>query len=379
MSCARILLLLALAGLQGPTLPQFREQVVSGDLKLGYQLAVADLNTDGRKDLIAIDERSDEVAWFENPGWERHVLATGVARPINADCWDADGDGIPEVALVCGFETNPEKSTGNLVILKSGPDVRAPWTAREIDRVPTAHRVRWIDFEGRGAKVLLLAPLVGVKARAPLYEDTTPVFAYRPGAWTREALPASRRGILHAITPVHWQGRPGEQLLTASFEGLHRLEYRNHKWISTLIARGDPRACPECGSSEVRLGRLGNKQFLAAIEPWHGNQVVVYLPRNSTWTRLVLEDGMVNGHALATGDLDGDGRDEIVGGFRGKGFEVSVYQAEDASGERWRKTVLDRGGVAAADCRIEDFTGDGKPDIACIGASTGNIKLYQNR
>ena len=372
------LLVLVLAGLQVPT-PRFREHVVSGDLQVGYQLAAADLNADGRKDLIAIDERSDEVAWFENPRWERHVLVTGVRRPINADCWDTDGDGIPEVALAYGFETNPEKSPGNLVILKSGSDVRAPWTAREIDRVPTAHRVRWIDLEGRGSKILLLAPLVGVKARPPLYDDFAPVFALPARVVETRILPEPRRGILHAITPVNWEGRPGQQLMTASFEGLHRLEYRNGKWVSTLVARGDPRPCPECGSSEVRLGRLGKQQFLAAIEPWHGNQIVAYLPRGSSWTRLVLEDGMVNGHALATGDLDGDGRDEIVGGFRGQGFEVSIYQAADAAGERWRKTVLDRGGVAAADCKVDDFTGDGKPDIVCIGASTGNIKLYENR
>ena len=28
--------------------------------------------------------------------------------------------------------------------------------------------------------------------------------------------------------------------------------------------------------------------------------------------------------------------------------------------------------------KIEDFTGDSKPDIVCIGASTHNIKLYEN-
>src|SRR6266566_6777569 len=50
----------------------------------------------------------------------------------------------------------------------------------------------------------------------------------------------------------------------------------------------------------------------------------------------------------------------------------------DANGERWRKTVLDDGGIAAADCIIDDFTGDDKPDIVCIGASTCNLKLYEN-
>jgi hypothetical protein len=75
---------------------------------------------------------------------------------------------------------------------------------------------------------------------------------------------------------------------------------------------------------------------------------------------------------------DGRGRDEIVCGFRGKGFKLSIYRALDARGGKWQNTTLDDGGIAAADCKLEDFTGDGKPDIACIGASTGNIMLYEN-
>jgi hypothetical protein len=133
-----------------------------------------------------------------------------------------------------------------------------------------------------------------------------------------------------------------------------------------------------CGSSEVRLGHLGLQRILVAIEPWHGNQVVVYLPEGDQWKRIVIEDKMENGHALAVGDLNGDGRDEIVCGFRGKACQLSIYQAVDATGERWQKAILDDGGIAAADCIIDDFTGDGKPDIVCIGASTGNLKLYEN-
>jgi hypothetical protein len=85
---------------------------------------------------------------------------------------------------------------------------------------------------------------------------------------------------------------------------------------------------------------------------------------------------MVNGHALAVGDLNGDGRDEIVAGFRGKGFQLYVFIAADSSGERWERHVLDPGGIAAADCKIADLTGGGRPAIACAGASTANVKLY---
>jgi hypothetical protein len=371
------LLLLAGFHLAAQDLPHFREHVVTKEVKFGYQLIAADLNKDGKKDLIAIDERATEVAWFENPTWERHVLVTNVPRPLNAACYDIDGDGIPEIVLAYHFETSPEQSVGNLVVLTHGNDVRQPWASQEIDRVPTAHRVRWIDPVGNGKKVLLLGPMVG-KRFPPVEGDPVPIYLYRPGTWERQMISNEPRGVLHAINPVNWQGGRRQQLLAASYAGIQRLEFKEGKWVSTLVTRGDPRPWPLCGSSEVRLGHLGTQRILVAIEPWHGNQVVVYVPQGEEWKRVVIEDKMENGHGLAVGDLNGDGRDEIVAGFRGKSFQLSIYQAEDENGEHWRKTVLDDGGIAAADCVIEDFTGDGKPDIAAIGASTGNVKLYEN-
>jgi hypothetical protein len=379
LACACQVWLWVCVSLCAQDLPRLREHVLTRELKFGYQLVAADLNGDGRRDVIAVDEVATELAWYENqhPSWNRHVLAVKVPRPLNADCWDVDGDGVPEVVLAYRVEPSPERSVGNVDLLKSGQDVRQPWTPREIDRVPTAHRVRWIDPAGDGKKVLLVAPLVGQRY-PPQFDDPVPIYLYRPGEWKRETLSSQPRGILHAINPVNWDGSGRQQLLAASHLGLQRFEFRGGQWVATHLSQGDPRPFPQCGSSEVRLGHIGKNRFLAAIEPWHGNQAVVYVPDQETWKRIVLEDTMDNGHALAAGDLDGDGRDEIVTGFRGKGFKLSVFQATDARGERWKKKVLDDGGIAAADCVIEDFTGDGQPDILAIGASTHNLKLYEN-
>jgi hypothetical protein len=355
-------------------LPQFQATTISTSLKMGYQMVVTDLNRDGKPDIIVVDERGTELAWYENPSWERHVIIKDVPRTINLDVYDYDGDGIPEIAMGYHFETDPAKSIGNLLILKSGPDPRQPWTAREIDRIPTVHRIRWIDFKGDGKKVLLVAPMIGMNAHPPDYADNVPVYLYKPGEWKRTVYTDRPRGILHSITPVHWQGS-GEQLMTADFLGLRIFLPAGPERISA----GDPRPCPQCGSSELKIGRLGNHRFVAAIEPWHGNQVVVYTQSGREWKRHVLEDAMINGHALAVGDLNGDGRDEIVAGFRGQGYQLYIFTADDPKGEHWTKHVLDAGGIAAADCKIADFTGSSRPAIACVGASTANIKLYTQR
>jgi hypothetical protein len=145
------------------------------------------------------------------------------------------------------------------------------------------------------------------------------------------------------------------------------------------FAKGDPRQCPQCGSSEIKIGHLGKHRFIVAIEPWHGNQVVVYSEDGRAWKRRVIEDALINGHALAVGDLNGDGRDEIVTGFRGKGFQLYIFTANDDTGGRWTRHVLDSGGIAAADCKIADFRGADRPVIARSGASTANVKLYSPR
>lgn len=321
-------------------LPKFRDLTISTELKMGYQIVVADLNRDGKPDLSVVDERATELAWYENPSWERHVLIQNVPRTINLDVFDYDGDGIPEIAMGHNFKTDPARSIGNVLILKSGPDSRQPWTAREIDRIPTVHRLRWIDLKGDGKKVLLVAPMIGLKARPPDYADNVPVYMYRPDEWKRTLFTDQPRGILHSITPVHWQGR-GEQLMTADFLGIRVFLPNGPVEIST----GDPRPCPQCGSSEIKLGHLGKSRFIAAIEPWHGNQVVVYTQAGRQWRRHVLEDAMINGHALAVGDLNGDGRDEIIAGFRGQGCQLYIFTADDPSGEHWTKHILDAGGI----------------------------------
>lgn len=372
-------LLLANFALASAQTPDFRPATIVSGLTTGYQVVLTDLTRDGRPDVIVVDERSDVLAWYESPTWERRVLAVGVPRPINLAPYDLDDDGVPEIALAHDFAQRPDRSVGQVLLLRHAGDPRQPWRAEPIDRVPTAHRVRWLPRAAGESPRLIVSPLAGDGVVAPAYDGVTPIFAYEPGIWTRTRVLGTLRGIVHGVEPVEWA--PGDwQVLTASFDGVHRLEPRaTGEWTAVRLHAGNAEPCPRCGASDVKLGRLGARRFIATIEPWHGSQVVVYLEGTAGWERVVIEDAMVDGHALAVGDLDGDGRDEIVGGFRGKGFRISAYRASDGDGRTWTRTVLDEGGVAGADCRIADLTGDRRADVVCSGASTGNVVLFEQR
>lgn len=358
---------------------RFAEHTIATDLKGGYQVVVSDINHDGKPDLIAVASGMKELIWFENPGWQRHVIVGNISSPINCAAWDIDGDGIPEIALAHEFSNDPARSIGIVSLLKHKGDPSQPWEMIEIDRLPTSHRLRWLDMDGSGKKVLVNAPLAGALVKLPDYKGAVPLVFYRPGVWKREIISQELEGVLHGILITDWDKDGREDILTASFLGVDRFNFgKNKRWARTKIVNGNPDPWPRSGASEIALGRLGKERFICTIEPWHGNQVVVYAPQGQSWQRQVIDASLNDGHVLLTADLNNDGRDEIIAGYRGQGRSVYIYSAEDPKGSRWSREVLDDGGMGAAGCAVVDLNGDTRPDVACIGTATTNLKWYEN-
>jgi hypothetical protein len=270
-------------------------------------------------------------------------------------------------------------SAGIVSILTHRGDPKAVWSAREIDRLPTAHRLRFVDIDGSGKRVLVNAPLIGARATAPDYRDHVPLVLYRTGDWKRELIDEGEQGVVHGIVAARWNGDTRESLLSAGFLGVHVRRFDNGRWTSTKLADGDPGPWPKGGSSEIVVGRLGSDAFLGTIEPWHGSRVVVYRRNDGAWRRHVIDESIVDGHTMVVGDFDGDGVDEIVVGERGGGRSVYMYRLIDRRGDRWSRQVLDDGGMAAAGCAVADLNGDGRADVVCVGTATANVKWYENR
>ncbi len=364
-----------LAGLLASRPMDFKKQTLADDLAGGYQVIACDVNGDGKLDLIALASDMPNLVWFENPTWERHVLAKNLPRMINAACWNRSVRSIPTIAVAYEFSMHPRDSLGIVSLLTADGDPRRPWKAREIDRLPASHRLRWADIDGSKNKVLINVPLANADAHGPDYRGHVPLVYYRLGEWKRQMIGDAEEGVVHGIFVTDWDHNGREAILIGSFLGIHLYKFGpGGNWSRTEVAKGSPAPWPRSGTSDITVGWLGTERFLAAIEPWHGNEVVIYRRGENSWKREVIDDTLLDAHTIETVDLDQDGRDEVVAGFRGKPYGVYIYRWD---GTKWVRKTLELGEVSAAGCAVADLGGTGHFDIACIGSATHNLVLYR--
>ena len=387
-----ILLLVCAAGLAAGQQVQFKEHVIEGNIPGGYAVIVTDINHDGKPDVIGMTQQVKELRWYENPAWEPHVIVQDIAGMVNLAAHDVDGDGVPELAIESGFSMNASKSEGLVWLLQHQGDPKQLWKAIHVDALTTSHHIAWADVDGDGKKELINAPLIGANIVGPKYEGKTPLVFYRVpkdwnSDWKRLMVDDDLNGITHRIRVVNWTGKgKKEQLLTAGFDGviMHEASGKgdNLKWEHKIVVKGhNTEEAPRLGTSDVRVAKLNKKRFLAAVEPWHGNEVVVYTDDGKGgWKRNVIYDQLAEGHEVCVGDFNGDGRDEIVAGDRAKGKVASahIFYSLDEAGTQWRHEEFDHLGMSASGCAVADLNGDGRPDIIMVGAATHNLKWYEN-
>jgi hypothetical protein len=367
-------------------------------LPAGYQVAVADVNGDRRPDIVALSTGKNLVEWYENPTWKARPVSTRLHAPISLAPLFRPGYAARGMALAADFALDDSTHGGSLWWAEPGAHWDEEWSLHPIGEIPTSHRLRWADLDGSGRLALVDAVLLGYGAQAPDYTAPArlswfemPESLLRERATIKESVEAEWPAhliddsltVTHGVNVLDWDLDGRDEILTASFEGVHLFHSSGHgaklAWTRAHLAAGDLQSTPKRGASEIGVGRVGGKRFLATIEPWHGDQVVVYTEAKlgQLWTRQVIDSGFHDGHALACADLDGDGNDEIVAGYRGPGTSLFVYYVTDASAKNWERQLLDAE-MATSGVVIADLNGDGRPDVVAIGSATGNVKWYEN-
>jgi hypothetical protein len=55
-----------------------------------------------------------------------------------------------------------------------------------------------------------------------------------------------------------------------------------------------------------------------------------------------------------------------------------IYDATNDSGSGWKRHLVDPGGVNIEDLAAGDLNGDGKTDIVAVGRQSHNVRIYWN-
>lgn len=103
------------------------------------------------------------------------------------------------------------------------------------------------------------------------------------------------------------------------------------------------------------------------------------------WERQVIDEELKWGHAVQCANLDEDADEELIIGVRddldasdtSKRRGLRIYDPSEG-GRKWTRTIVDPGSVAIEDAAVGDLNGDGKIDVVAVGRQTHNVKIYFN-
>jgi len=367
-----------------PPEPSFRVQTIDSEVQIGYGIAIADINGDGKPDIILADQNT--VQWYENPSWKKHIMVEKVTERDNVcvAAFDIHGNGKAEVAIGAqwnpGETSDPEKS-GGVFYLIPPEDRTQRWEAVKLHHEPTVHRMHWV-LAPSGKWELVVKPLHG-RGNRNNAGDGSKVYAYEmpqnPRDPWKTALVSDFTHASHNFQPINWDKDPEHELLIAAKEGVF--------WFGRSTGAWKKRQLSDNWAGEVRDGKLPNGvRFLATIEPMHGTTVAFYTAPDSSkglWKRQVLDESLLDGHAVVVADFLGTGSDQIVAGWRGmnpKGVPgVRLFTPLDNEAKEWRTSAISGDEVAIEDIKSADLDGDGKPDLVLAGRQTKNLQILWNQ
>ena len=345
------------------------------DLGRNETCAVADLNGDGRLDIISGE------SWYEAPSWRKHRFRRFPTLNNYIDVFsdlplDVDRDGKTDIVSVSymsrkmAWFRNPGRS-------------QAEWKESIIDSGAPVEFAFLVDIDNDGNATEVLPQFGGRDNGTAWYEVVEEGSA---ASWLKHEV--DERSFGHGIGAGDIDGDGRNDILTPK------------GWLK---APSDPRA----GRWEYRpeYDTEGHAGFLF-VHDVNGdglNDIVTSMAHDygifwleqaapgtagARWTKRLIDDAWSQAHAMTMIDLTGDGRPELVTGkrlFAHNGHDAGGREAlglywyeQTRSSSQWVRHIIHYGGRVGGGMQIPVVDVDADGDLDIFVAGKGGVFLFEN-
>jgi hypothetical protein len=350
--------------------------------------AVADINKDGRLDIV-----SGEY-WYAAPAWTKHKFREVGFSANYMDSFslmpvDVDADGYVDIADVSWFAQkiawwkNPGRTQGT-----------ALWTEGAINTGGNVEFAMLADIDNDGKVLEIIAQ-----------QNGTPQawFEVKNGAWVKHVVSdrthghgigygdVNKDGRNDILTPRGWLQAPADPRAEGHWTFHPGLAAANVPVTPPAAAAPNaPPAVEELGFMHVLdVNRDGRPDIVTAAGHHFG---VFWFEQgeNDRWTKRMIDNAWSQGHASTLIDLSGDGNPDFVTGKRfmahngsdpGEREPLGLYWYESrptaprggrgAAGTEWIRHLIEYGGRVGAGMQVPvvDVDRDGDLDVVVGGKS----------
>jgi hypothetical protein len=374
----------------------FRIQMI--DPGYSETAAVADLNKDGKLDIISGE------SWYEAPKWTKHPLrqidySRNYIDNFSDLALDVDGDGWTDI-VQCSYFAH------NIVWLKNPGKEGGAWKVTEIDNSGPTEFAFLVDLDNDGKASELLPEFD--RQDVPLAW-----FELQNGKWVKHIV--AQRSYGHGIgvgdvngdgrndilTPKGWLEAPADVRAPGDWV-FHPTDWDQHPIPAAGPSAAEPAATGTAPRGPVRSAQFGymylidingdgRKDLLTGMA--HDYGLAWYeQTADGQWIQHIIDNTWSQAHASALVDMNGDGQLDLVTGKRyfahngsdpGEREPIGLYWYEyrkvaptpatahgpGNGGVEWIRHIVDYGGRMGGGMQIvvTDIDGDGDLDIVSGG------------
>jgi len=365
-----ILICAALLALPRRRPPEIAFQKHTLDLGANETCAIADINGDGRFDIVAGEN------WFEAPAWQRHQFRELPFLNNYIDNFsdlplDVNQDGRPDIVSCSWFSRR-------LAWWENPGRTQTIWKDHTIDAGFPVEFCFLVDLDNDGRARELLPQFGNQKAPLAWYELRAGGFE-KHVAWPTSfghgigAGDVNGDGRTDIVTPRGWLEAPADPR-TGTWALHEDFELGNTGFIHVLDLNGD-----------------GRPDLLTSLAHDYG---IFWMEHTAEgrWVKHVIDESWSQAHALTLADLDGDGKMDFVTGKRymahngkdpGEREPLGVYlyrwsTSDDGKRVEFSRHIVDYSSRAGGGMQIcvADLDGDGDLDLVTPGKS--GLFLFEN-